>query len=63
MVTVKKKNLIWTRVPQSRIDYHCLWCQISTTSSNTPEIAQLANPSRSLPQPATDNCVRDGRQN
>ena len=62
MVTVKKRlSLIWPGVPQRRIDYHCMWGQISTPRSNATEVAQWATLSWSLPQPATDNGVRDGR--
>ena len=38
------------------ITYH----QLSTTSSNATEVAQRAAPNCSLPEPATDNDVRDG---
>ena len=36
---------------------------LSTTSSNATEIAQWADPSCSLPQPAANNGVRDSKSN
>ena len=31
----KRYSHIWPRVPQRRIDYHCMWGQLSTSCSNT----------------------------
>ena len=40
-----------------------MWGQLLTTCDNATELAQWWAPSYSLPQPATDNGVRDGRSN
>ena len=40
---------------------YCLWGQLSTTTcSNATVVAQRATPSRSRPQLAMENGVRDG---
>ena len=36
---------------------------LSTTCSNANEVAQWGAPSCSRPQPATNNCISDGRSN
>ena len=43
---------------QSRIYYHGMCGQLSTTCSNACEVAKLGAPSCSRPQPATENGVR-----
>ena len=50
-------------VSQRRIDYHCLWGQLSTTCSNVTGVTQWATPSCSRPQQANYNGVRDGSPN
>ena len=48
------------RRPHSGESTNGLHSQLSTTCSNETEVVQLAAPSCSRPQPATDNGVRDG---
>ena len=48
---------------QWSIHCHWTWGQLSTPCCNATEVALLAAPSCSLPQPATDHGVGDGRSN
>ena len=41
---VKMYSLLWPGASQWRIDYHCLWGQLSTTCNNATEVAHWQLP-------------------